>query len=489
VTCPSTCAETERDRRLLPVLIWAALTVSVISSLGAPIVPTVVKEQGVPIETAQWLLTVTLLVGVVATPVLGRLGDGRHSRNVLAAALGIVAAGSVLAATAHGFAQLLAGRALQGVGQGALPMVIAVAREHMGPRRLPSAIALLSVTAPVGVGLGFPITGGITEAVGYHAAFWLAGAITVGSAIAVLRVVPARPAGPMDRLDVPGATLLGLGMLSLLLAVTYGVSWGWGSPGVLALLGATPALLGWWVLAESRATRPLVELHLLARRAVVNANLGAVLIGFVMYGNVALLTLLSQAPEGSGLGTTALVSGLLLLPLSVASFLASRVLRMLERRMDPGLAIPFGAACVGITGLVLAAHHDHLWQLFVATGFMGLGIGCTFAAMPALIVASVPAAETGSAMGINQVLRVLGGSLGSAACATILAASTPAGRSVADASGYTTAIVVLACVALLACVACLVVGRMGSPAGSRVAAGDPPVVASAIAAVDQESRR
>jgi len=100
------------------VLIFIGLVVSVVGSLGAPLVPTVARASQVSLASAQWSLTITLLVGAVTTPILGRLGDGPHRRTALLAAIGAVVAGCALAALPLGFAALLTGRALQGVGLG-----------------------------------------------------------------------------------------------------------------------------------------------------------------------------------------------------------------------------------------------------------------------------------------------------------------------------------------------------------------------------------
>ncbi|WP_258373086.1 MFS transporter, partial [Modestobacter versicolor] len=113
---------------LVPVLIYLAMLVAVISSLGAPLIPAIAEANDVSVTSAQWSLTVTLVVGAVATPVIGRLGDGRHRRAVVLVVLSIVLLGSVLAALPLGLGWLVAGRGLQGLGLGVTPLAIATAR-------------------------------------------------------------------------------------------------------------------------------------------------------------------------------------------------------------------------------------------------------------------------------------------------------------------------------------------------------------------------
>lgn len=134
------------------------MLVAVVSSLGAPLVPTIAAEEHVSLTDVQWSLTVTLLVGAVVTPVMGRLGDGPRRRAVILGALAAVLAGCALAALPLGFGWLLAGRALQGLGLGLTPLAIATARDALPPERSRPAVAMLSVTTVAGVGLGYPVT-------------------------------------------------------------------------------------------------------------------------------------------------------------------------------------------------------------------------------------------------------------------------------------------------------------------------------------------
>src|SRR5690349_13712678 len=156
---PAAAASDARARAFVPSLLAIGLVVSVISSLGAPLIPTIAQDLHASLSATQWSLTATLLVGAVASPVVGRLGDGRHRRTVLLACLALVALGGAVAALATSLPPLLAGRALQGIGLALLPLTMAAARDHLPAGRAGATIATLSVTAAVGVGLGYPITG------------------------------------------------------------------------------------------------------------------------------------------------------------------------------------------------------------------------------------------------------------------------------------------------------------------------------------------
>ncbi|MEU6520266.1 MFS transporter [Streptomyces sp. NPDC046978] len=435
-----------RQGSLVPVLVSLGMLVAVVSSLGAPLVPTIAAEEHVSLNDAQWSLTVTLLVGAVVTPVMGRLGDGPRRRKVIIGALVAVLTGCVLAALPLGFGTLVTGRALQGLGLGLTPLAIATARDALLPERSRPAVALLSITTVAGVGLGYPVTGLIAQSFGLHAGFWFGAAAAAAALVAAAVVLPPSPRRAAARLDVPGAILLGAALGGLLLALSEAETWGWHSVRLLTLAGTSALLLGIWAAHEVRTTQPLVDLRLTKDRTVLTAHVTALVAGVGMYLLLSLVTRFVQTPRaaGYGFGASVALTGLVLLPFSIASVAAGRVVPLLARRATNALVLPLGCLISLAAALAFALAHDRLWELFTIMAVAGFGVGWMFAVMPGLIMGSVPAHETGSAMSYNQVLRYVGYSTGSVLSATILQAHTSVGRSLPTSDGYRTA-------ALLAC--------------------------------------
>ncbi|MFL5843477.1 MAG: MFS transporter [Solirubrobacteraceae bacterium] len=420
------------------VLVMAVLTVSVQATLGAPLIPTIAREHHVSLEVAQWMLTLPLLTGVVATPVLGRLGDGAQRGRVLVAMLIAVLAGSVVAATAGSFTQLLIGRGLQGIGYAAVPLCVALARELLPGDHQARVIGWLSITAATGAGLGFPVTGLIAQDFGSSTAFWAGGAFTGLALWAALGLPRSAPGAARPRLDVPGAIALGAGSGAFVLGVSKAGTWGWGSTGTIALLAGGLAVLVLWGWIELRVDEPLVDLRLARHRAVFAANAGAVLIGASMFAAIALINRLAQAPEdtGYGFGASLVVSGLLLVPVSAGTLLSQPVARRAQRDLGSRRSLTAGGLVVCVALGALSVAHGAIWELAVTSALLGLGLGFTFALMPALVVASVPADRTGSAMSLNQVLRNAGGAFGSAIAITVLTGFTVAGGALPSEDGY-----------------------------------------------------
>src|SRR6266568_2926062 len=143
-------------RLLAAVLVFLAVQSTAVASLGTPLLPTVQRVERVSLAASQWTLTITLLAGAVATPLMGRLGDGRLRRRTTVGAVAVMLAGCVLSAVPlsaqpAGFAVFLGGRALQGAGLGLVPLATAVARDDLPAARSRSAIAAIGVTTAAGI--------------------------------------------------------------------------------------------------------------------------------------------------------------------------------------------------------------------------------------------------------------------------------------------------------------------------------------------------
>ncbi|HEX8754094.1 MAG TPA: MFS transporter [Solirubrobacterales bacterium] len=450
---------------LLPVLVGITLVVSVISSLGAPLLPAVAEALSISLSSAQWSLTSALLAGAVAAPILGRLGDGPRRREAVLGALAVVFAGSLLAGAADTLPLLIAGRAMQGVGLGLAPILMAAARAHLPPERAPAAIGLLSVSAAAGLGAGYPISGLIASSFDVHVAFLFGAVISAAALLAAFLAIPSgRGSGPVP-LDLPGAAIGSAGVVALLIGVGQGEQWGWGSPGVLACFALAAAILTGWVLHQRRVATPLVDLGQLRHRAVLGADLAAVLAGLALYMFLTVVTEFVQTPpaEGFGFGASTLTAGLCLVPFSILSLAASRVMTRVAAALGTRAVLVAGALAIAAAGAFFALVHGALWQAFATMGLLGVGFGFAFAAIPALIVRSVPRQEAGSAMGFYQVIRSIGFSVGSALVASVLAAHEAPGAAFPAAQGYVLALWIGAGVCLLAAALAWVL----SPAGER----------------------
>jgi predicted MFS family arabinose efflux permease len=404
----------------------------------------------------------------VSAPVMGRLADGHRRRGVILWSGVIVFVGCVVSALPTGFNGLLVGRALQGISLGLVPLAIAVARDALPAETSGGVIAMLGVTTAVGIGIGYPVAGVLVEYWGMGAAFWVGALITAAAVGTAALVLPPSPGHRKRPTDIPGALLLGIGVAGILLCLSEGETWGWGSGRLIAIALGSLVVLAGWVRWELHTDQPLVDLRVVRHPSVFAADLSVLLVGVGIYPSVSLVVRLVQTPPSAGYGfhVTVAVAGLMLVPFSLASFAASRVWTIAARRTSPELIVTLSVVILVASMTLFYFARTHLWEVLVMMALAGFGVGCIFAANPLQIMRGTPPTETGSAMSFYQVLRTMGFSAGSALSATALVGSIPAGSRVPTSDGYSTAALISIIFLLLALGVCAAFYRAGRPARS-----------------------
>src|SRR5690349_6073580 len=198
-------------------------------------------------SNAAWVITATLLVAAVCVPVFGRLGDLVGKRRMLVVCSVPLVAGSVVCALASSVVPMIVGRGLQGMGMGMVPLGIALLRDVVPEERLSSSIALVSASMGIGGGLGLPLSAAVAQYANWRVLFWGSAALAAVIAALVWFLVPSVPAVAKGRrFDAAGAVGLGAGLVCLLLAVSKGAEWGWGSATTLGLFAAAALVLPAW---------------------------------------------------------------------------------------------------------------------------------------------------------------------------------------------------------------------------------------------------
>jgi predicted MFS family arabinose efflux permease len=426
-------------RRLSPALVAVALVGAVVGSLGAPLITPVATTLHVSLAAAQWTLTVTLFSGAIAGPVLGRLGTGPDRRATILGTLALVALGGALTTAPLPFAFLLIGRGLQGLGVGAVALLMSVARDHLSPGRSASTIATLSVASTVGIGVGYPVIGLLDQIAGLRVAYGLGFALSVVALVVAWRVIPADAPGPRPRLAIAGAVLLGVGIFGILLVIAEPGVWTRVWLGTVVLATAL-VVLGIWATVE-----PLVGLRLMAQPAVLRANLAMLIGGVGMYLLFSLLTRYLQTPPTAGYGFSlpGVLAGAALIPFSALGFVAGRLVPGVGRRIgDRWTYVSVGGA-VAVAAALLAVAPDSLSAVLASMTVLGFGVGGVSSVMPRLVLVGVPRTETASVLSINQIVRAIGFSIGSALAGLLLAAATHPGALVPDQAGYVVAALVV----------------------------------------------
>ncbi len=435
------------------VLCFGGLVASLMQTLIIPIQPDLPRLLGTSIGNASWIITATLLAAAVAMPIAGRLGDMFGKQRVLLVSAVLLTVGSLICALGDSLIPLIIGRGVQGLAMGFIPVGMSLIREITPPRITSMAVAAMSATLGVGGAIGLPLAAWIVQTWDWHALFYVAAGLGVLVTVAVLVLVPRVNDAAGGRIDIAGAIGLAVGLSAFLIAVSKANDWGWTSGATLGLgIGGILVLIGWGFF-ELRQREPLVDLRTTARPAVLLTNIAAAAIGFGMMAQSIVLPMLLRLPEatGYGLGQSLLAGGLWMAPGGLMMMIFAPISGILINRIGAKITLAIGAAILGCGYLLAFFLMDAAWKLMLASIVCAIGVGVGYAAMPTLIMGSVPATEAGAAVGLNGLMRSLGTTVASAVMALILASATISlgGTEVPDESTFTWCFLVAAAAAFV----------------------------------------
>jgi MFS family permease len=411
-----------RQGAIVAVLAIAGLASSFMFTLVVPIQSKLPELLDASREDTAWVVTSTLLAAAVMTPIAGRLGDMYGKRRIVLVLLALLVVGSVIAAASTGIIGVIIGRTLQGAVTGVVPLGISILRDVLHEDRVDSAIALISATLGVGGALGLPISALITERSDWHVLFWVSAGLGVVVFALVLWIVPVSALRTGGRFDYVGTAGLAVGLLGVLLAISRGNEWGWTSPATLVSgLGGLLVLLVWgWY--ELRIAEPLLDLRVASRRPVLLANITSIAFGFSLFAsNVVYPQMLELPATVGGFGLSLVAASLVVMPAGLVMMVLSPFSGRLARTMGPKLLLVLGAIALVLTYGFTLLFASEVWQILVANIGIGFGIGFGYAAMPMLIMRSVPQSETGASNGLNALFRSLGTSTAAAVVGAVLA--------------------------------------------------------------------
>lgn len=385
--------------------------------------PTLIREFGDPV-TAGWLVTSHSLIGTSAALMAGRLGDIYGRKQVLLIMLAIAVVGSVMSAISSNFLLIILGRALQGCATALIPLSIGILREALPSDRVPVAIGLMTTGMGAGTAAGLVLGGWIIDHYPWHTLFIVSSVMLAVAWVAIKLMIPARaghpPRNPIDWIEgilpVPGIT-------SVLLGISLSNTMGWLNSSVIGLIVLGLAIIAYWARRSLRADEPFINLRLLARRNV------AVMIGIAMLLSMGTLQITivfsayTQNPTWTmaGLGLSATVAGLAKLPSNVLSFFAGPFSGWLQQKR--GMRLPvLAAGLLAMVGWLLAlAFPTTIVQVVLLLCVISFGTTMLNAAIPNVLVASVPEERTSEAIGAMSVLRGMAQSIGSQVIAVMLA--------------------------------------------------------------------
>ncbi|MFJ6811023.1 DHA2 family efflux MFS transporter permease subunit [Streptomyces anulatus] len=423
-----------RDDRLNPGLlrlIGVTLLGGIMGILDSTMVTvaadTLSAEFNTSLSSISWATTGYLLALTVTIPItswaVGRFGV----RKLWLFGLVLFLVGSLASALAWNVESLVAFRVVQGVGAGVVdPLVLVILARAAGPGRAGRVMGMMGVVLSLGPVLG-PVLGGVVlESMGWRWMFYINLPIGIVAVLLALRVIPAGPSlshGSAPRLDIVGALLLAPGLAAVLLALTAaGEHARFAVPSVLIPLALGVALLVGYVIHALRArrTEPLVDIRLFSSRSFAASVTVQGLVGLATFAVLFALPLYYQVLHGHG----ARAAGSLVAPLGLGSALAMPLAGRLSDRLGArdlvrGGAIVAALAAVGLTRI--GADSGEVWSVLAAFA-VGLGLGGVGAPTMGSLYRTLPPEKVPQGSSVVYNLNQLGGALGVACVALILAA-------------------------------------------------------------------
>jgi EmrB/QacA subfamily drug resistance transporter len=412
-----------RRWQALIVLALSLLVVSVDNTILNVALPTIREELDASSSQLQWIVDSYLLVFAGLLLAAGTLGDRFGRRRALFAGLGIFGLGSALAAISGSSTELIASRALMGVGAAAImPTTLSILTNIFPKEERPKAIAIWAAVAGMGIAIG-PISGGfLIENFAWSSIFLVNLPIVAIGLVAGAVLIPESRDPAQPRLDFPGIGLSIAGLTAVVWGLIEASERGWTDGTILAAFGAGAAILALFVLWERRAREPMLDVTVFRNLRFSAANISITFVFFALMGVMYFLTTYLQ----SVLGYSALEAGVRMTPIAVGLILASRLSVALTARVGTKVVVSAGLALVGVAlGAFTDVGVDTPYFTKVAGSLTAMGFGMGLAMAPATdaIMGSLPKAKAGIGSAMNDVVRELGGTLGVAVLGSVVSTS------------------------------------------------------------------
>lgn len=386
-----------------------------------------------------------LVIGAVAAPTFGKLGDRFGKKRFLVLALFTYFAGALGAGLAPSFIALIVFRAVQGVSAATFALTFAISRD-IAPNRVPLSIGVLVGAFGVGISAGFASSGVVTGLLGWRFIFYIEAGLIALAIMLVARYVPEAGRRIDVSADLPGVGLLGLAVAGLILGLTVGPVTGWLTPAPIILLAGSMVAFAAWTWRERRAAQPLLDVSVLTQRNVLLPNVGSAMAGYAAFSVFLAVPKLAVIRGGLpaalvgtvhyGLSLSLTSVGLLMLPIGLGVLAGGPSGGELGRRYGGKWFFVGGLALIGVGAALLGAFHDQLYLVGALLFLLGVGFGLSVGAAGTFVTEAAPEGTVGVATAFNSVFRLVGGGIGAQVATIVRLAGRFPGTSVSGQWSY-----------------------------------------------------
>jgi MFS family permease len=438
---------------------------AVSQTMLVPCLPDIEQEFDTTPSATTMLMAAFWVSGAVTAGIFGRLGDMFGKRRMIVVQMVLFSLGALICAVAPSLLVMVGGRVLMGTGVGLFPLAYSLIRDALPPPRVAVSIALLAGLVAAGAAVGQASGGLVSDQLGFRAVFWIALGLGGLAIVALLAFVSESPVRTGGRVDVVGAALFAAGVAAPLIAIAETPTWGWLDSRTVALFTLGLVVLGAFARYERRVREPLLDIPLLLLPRVRLTNAATLFVGFGFFGFSTILSQFFREPTstGYGQGASATQAGLFLVPGLLLLMVTSPLAGRLSGRVGPVFTFRLGivVSTLGMAGMLVS--HSHPFEMYFWPAVMYVGNGATFAAMPTIILQSVPPEQSGQSSAINMILRATGSALGVQLAATLITMSIGESGAPTDA-GYTAAFGLSVGAGVVALLIALAIPRRLAPA-------------------------
>ncbi|BBG25184.1 Multidrug resistance protein MdtL [Sulfuracidifex tepidarius] len=414
-------------KRALFILAPIAIMVMYTEAMLIPSLPTIASDFGVNSATVSWVLTAYLISGVVANPIVGKLGDIYGKKKILVVVMSIYAVAVTLNGFAPNFDAFVAFRVLQGIGLGMFPLAFSLIREEFPPKMVPKAQGTVSAMFGIGSAISLPIAGYIAQTFGWQYTYHTVIPVVILLDILTIKYIrESRFVNRDSKIDYLGAAMMGISLTMLTLGFSEAPTWGWTSLEFFSVMALGGILFASFIFYQSRAKFPLISTKLLSRRNVLVANLAALVAGISMFMAYQSLSYLYELPTPVGFGLDILSTGLLLLPVSLMQIVGAAVASRSVVKSGTKPVLVGASALVSVFYFLLGlvsingSNAGELSITFLAAMMM-LGSAMLNVVLINVLTFSIERKFLGVATGMNTVFRLIGGAFGPSIAGSLLA--------------------------------------------------------------------
>ncbi|MCL4311850.1 MAG: MFS transporter [Candidatus Thermoplasmatota archaeon] len=395
----------------IALMAFSGLLIIYVETMIVPDIPVFITFFHSTYSNVSWILTAYIISGTVSAAIFGKVADIMGKKKIFLI-LGIIYTIAIsFGGFSHTLDELIAVRAVQGLGFGMIPIAFAIINDVVPREKLALAQGIMSATFAIGSGIGLVLGSYITETLGWQWDFHTAIPVSIVLLILVYIFIRENTVTGKQKIDFAGVSMLGIALVFLIFALSEGEHYGWYSHLIIGLFIVSFIVFAVFTYFESHYKYAFINMKLLKKRNIFLSNIVGLFAMAAMYFLFFTVPTLLQDPAPSGFGKTIFYSGLILFPATVMNIIFAPVAAKVIKKRGPKLSIIIGLVVDFIGFVLLYLYRATIPEILLDTMFVGSGISMMLVGIINVLLTSTPRENAGEATGMNTVFRDIGMSI------------------------------------------------------------------------------